>query len=121
MWQMGAGLANQRHCTVVSIKASYLKILVTKTDNQNNYSFSDKIVSKPRACKLTINNDSCCGAPSFGHYVLSHTCVVGRVRQTRLFDDQIVVDGDVEVSVLCWVNYLFILQPLHLGDRERRN
>lgn len=62
----------------------------------------------------TINNDSGCGAASFGHDVLGYACVVGGVRQTRLFDDQVVVDGDVEVSVLGWVNYLFVLQPLHL-------
>lgn len=66
----------------------------------------------------TVNDNSRCGASSFCHYVLRHTRVVGRVRQTRLLDDQVVVNGDVEVSVLCWVNYLFILQPLHLGDEE---
>lgn len=30
------------------------------------------------------------------------------------------VNGDVEVSVLCWVNYLFILQPLDLRDEEEQ-
>lgn len=73
-----------------------------------------------QACKLTVDNNSRCSAPSFGHYVLSHACVVGRVRQTCLFDDQVVVDCDVEVSVLCWVDYLFVLPPLHLGGTERR-
>ena len=68
---------------------------------------------------LTVNNNSSCSATSFGHNVLCHTCVVGCVRQTCLFDDQVVVDGDIKVSVLCWVNYLFVLQPLHLVDSER--
>lgn len=71
-----------------------------------------------QANRLTINNDGGCGAPSFGHNVLSHTRVVGRVRQTRLFDDQVVVDRDVEVPVLCWVNHLFVLPPLHLEQTE---
>lgn len=59
--------------------------------------------------QLTINDNSCCGASPFGHDVLRHARVVGRVRQTRLLDDQVVVDGDVEVSVLRRVDNLFIL------------
>lgn len=48
---------------------------------------------------LTVDYNGCCGASSFSHYVLSHTRVVGCIRQAGLFDDQVVVDGDVEVSV----------------------
>lgn len=70
--------------------------------------------------KHTVDYDGGRSAPSFGHDVLGHTRVVGCVRQTRLFDDQVVVDGDVEVSVLCRVNYFFVLQPLHLGETGAR-
>lgn len=59
--------------------------------------------------QLTVNDNSRCGAPPFGHDVLRHARVVGRVGQTRLLDDQVVVDGDVEVSVLRRVDNLFIL------------
>lgn len=78
-----------------------------------------QIPSKAGARERTVNNDGCRSASSFGHYVLSHTRVVGRVGQTRLFDDQVVVDGDIEVSVLCGINYFFVFQPLHLGETER--
>lgn len=59
--------------------------------------------------QLTVNDNGRCGAPPFGHDVLRHARVVGRVGQTRLLDDQVVVDGDVEVSVLRRVDNLFIL------------
>lgn len=58
---------------------------------------------------LTINNNGRCSASSFGHYILGHTRVVGCVRETRLLDDQVVVNSDIEVSVLRRVDYLFIL------------
>lgn len=58
--------------------------------------------------KLTINNNGGCSASSFGHYILGHTRVVGCVRETRLLDDQVVVNSDIEVSVLRRVDYLFI-------------
>lgn len=67
-----------------------------------------------RPSELTVNNNSGCGASPFGHYVLGHTGVVGCVGQTGLLDDQVVVDGDVKVSVLHWVNDLFIFKPFHL-------
>lgn len=58
---------------------------------------------------FTIDNNCGSGAPSLGHDVLSHAGVVGSVREAGLFDDQVVVDGDVEVSVICWINNLLIL------------
>lgn len=67
-----------------------------------------------KSSKLTINNNRGCGAPPFGHDVLRHARVVGRVGQTRLLDNQVVVDGDVEIPVLRRVDYLLVLQPLHL-------
>lgn len=68
---------------------------------------------------LTINNDVGCGAPPFGHDVLRHAGVVGRVGQARLLDDQVVVDGDVEVPVLRRVDDLLVLQPLHLRRDDK--
>lgn len=79
------------------------------------------------ASELTINDHSRRRAPSFGHDVLGHARVVGRVGQTRLLDDQVVVDGDIEVPVLRRVNYLLVLPPLHLwgggegGQQRRKN
>lgn len=73
-----------------------------------------------KASKLTINNNCRCGAPPFGHDVLRHARVVGRVGKTRLLDDQVVVDGDVEIPVLRRVDYLLVLQPLHLRWRYKR-
>lgn len=72
-----------------------------------------------KASKLTINNNRRRGAPPFGHDVLRHARVVGRVGQTRLLDDQVVVDGDVEIPVLGRVDYLLVLQPLHLRWRYK--
>lgn len=69
-----------------------------------------------QASELTINDHSRRRAPSLGHDVLGHARVVGRVGQTRLLDDQVVVDGDVEVPVLRRVNYLLVLPPLHLWE-----
>ena len=58
---------------------------------------------------FTVDNDCGGGAASLGHDVLRHTGVVGRVGETRLLDDQVVVDGDVEVSVVRGINDLLVL------------
>ena len=63
----------------------------------------------------TINDDGGRGAPPLGHDVLGHARVVGGVGEARLLDDQVVVDGDVEVPVLRRVDDLLVLQPLHLN------
>lgn len=62
----------------------------------------------------TIDDDSGGGASSLGYDVLGHARVVGRVRQPSLLDDQVVVNGDVEVTVVCRVDDFLILQPLNL-------
>lgn len=64
---------------------------------------------------LTIDNHSCRGAFPFGHNVFGDTSIIGRVRQPGLLDDQVVIDGDVKISVFHGINHLFVLQPLHLG------
>lgn len=58
---------------------------------------------------FTIDNYCSGGAPSLGHDILSHAGVVGSVREAGLFDDKVVVDGDVKVSVICGIDNLFIL------------
>ena len=68
----------------------------------------------------TVNDDGGRGAPPLGHDVLGHARVVGRVGEARLLDDQVVVDGDVEVPVLRRVDDLLVLQPLHLNNGENR-
>lgn len=67
---------------------------------------------------ITVNDDGGRCAASLGDDVLGNARVVSCVRKARLFDDQIMVDGDVEVSVLRWVDDLFVLQPLHLPERR---
>lgn len=64
--------------------------------------------------RRTVDDDGGCCASPFGHDVLGHAGVVGGVGQTGLFDDQVVVDGDVEVSVIRGVDNLLVFQPLHL-------
>jgi len=64
---------------------------------------------------LTIDNHSRSGAFPFGHNVFGDTSVIGCVRKPGLLDDQVVIDGDVKISVFHGINHLFILQPLHLG------
>lgn len=64
--------------------------------------------------RLTVNYDGRCGASPLGHDVLRHAGVVGGVGQSGLFDDQIVVDGDVKVSVIRRVNNLLVFQPFNL-------
>lgn len=68
----------------------------------------------------TIDDDGGSGASSLGYDVLGHAGVVGRVRQPSLLDDQVVVDGDVEVTVVRRVDNLLILQPLNLCEKETR-
>lgn len=63
---------------------------------------------------LTIDNHSRCGAFPFGHNVFGNTSVIGGVRKPGLLDDQVVINGDVKVSVFHRINHLFVLQPLHL-------
>lgn len=58
---------------------------------------------------VTVDDNCCRGAASFGHNVFSHAGVVGRVREAGLLDDQVVIDGDVEVPVVCWINNLLVL------------
>lgn len=69
--------------------------------------------------RLTVDDDGGCGAPPLGHNVLGHAGVVCRVGQTRLLDDEVVVDGDVEVPVLRRVDDLLVLPPLHLPGEMR--
>lgn len=59
--------------------------------------------------RFTVDDDRGGGAASLGHDVLRHTGVVCRVREAGLFDDQIVIDGDVEVPVICRVDDLLVL------------
>lgn len=68
---------------------------------------------------VTVDDDCCRGAASLGHDVFGHAGVVGRVGEARLLDDQVVVDGDVEVPVVRRVDDLLVLQPLHLRRRRR--
>lgn len=58
---------------------------------------------------VTVDDNRCRGAASLGHDVFSHAGVVGRVGEAGLLDDQVVVDGDVEVSVVRWVDHLLVL------------
>lgn len=68
--------------------------------------------------QFTVDDNCGGGAASLGHDVLSHTGVVGGVGEAGLLDDQVVVNGDVEVPVVCGINNLLILQPLHLERRR---
>lgn len=75
----------------------------------------NKIKKIKRKCiNITIDDDSGCGAPPLGHDVLGYAGVVSGIRQTSLFDDQVVVDGDVKVTIVRRVDDLFVLQPLDL-------
>ena len=58
---------------------------------------------------VTVDYDCSRGASPFGHNVLGHAGVVGCVWQSSLFDDQVVVDGDVEVAIVGRVNDFLIL------------
>lgn len=69
---------------------------------------------------LTIDDHGCCSAFPFGHNVFGNTSVVGCVRKPGLLDDQVVINGDVKISVFHRINHLFILQPLHLRDSKGR-
>lgn len=55
---------------------------------------------KGRSICVTINNESSCAAASFGHHITSHTGVVCCVRESGLFDDQIMINSDEEIGVL---------------------
>ena len=57
---------------------------------------------------VTVDDNRGGGAASLGHDVLCHAGVVGCVGEARLFDDQVVVDGDVEVSVIGRIDNLLI-------------
>lgn len=69
--------------------------------------------------RLTVDDDGGRGAPPLGHDVLGHARVVGRVGQTCLLDDEVVVDGDVEVPVFCRVDDLLVLPPFHLPGETK--
>lgn len=71
--------------------------------------------------KVTVDDNRRRGAASFGHNVFSHAGVVCCVGEAGLLDDQVVIDGDVEVPVICRINDLFVLQPLHLRKRRSVN
>lgn len=58
---------------------------------------------------VTVDDNCRRGAASFGHDVFSHAGVVSRVGEAGLLDDQVVVDGDVEVPVICRINNLLVL------------
>lgn len=118
MWQTAAGARLIRH-TVGRLRRAFI---VSYQWKFNGLSGLLRIPVQSQACELTVNNHSRRRAPSFGHDVLGHTRVVGCVWETRLLDDQVVVDGDVEVPVLRRVNYLLVLPPLHLrgGEQQRR-
>lgn len=58
---------------------------------------------------LTIDDNCGGGAASLGHDVLGDAGVVGSVGKAGLFDDQVVVDGDVEVSVIRRINNFLVL------------
>lgn len=120
-WGRG-GSADQTHCwaaaarvyRVVSVKIQgTVRILAYSCDGTIR---NEKSRRQSQASELTINDHSRRRAPSLGHDVLGHARVVGCVGQTRLLDDQVVVDGDVEVPVLRRVNYLLVLPPLHLWE-----
>lgn len=64
---------------------------------------------------LTIDDHSRRGAFPFGHNVFGNTSIIGGVRKPGLLDDQVVIDGDVKISVFHGIDHLFVLQPLHLG------
>lgn len=74
---------------------------------------------KEEKTRLTVDDDGGRGAPPLGHDVLGHAGVVGCVGQTCLLDDEVVVDGDVEVPVLRRVDDLLVLPPLHLPGETK--
>lgn len=49
---------------------------------------------------ITVNDKRSRAAASFSHHVSSHAGVVGRVGESRLLDDQVMINGDQEVGVL---------------------
>lgn len=68
----------------------------------------------------TVNDERSGAAASFRHHVAGHAGVVGGVRESGLFDDQVVIDGDQEIGVLRWIYDILILQPVHLERHKRR-
>lgn len=58
---------------------------------------------------ITVDNNRGGGAASLGHNVLRHTRVVGGVGEAGLLNDQVVIDGDVEVPVVRGINNLLVL------------
>lgn len=73
-----------------------------------------KQLKKKKSINITIDYNSGCGAPPLGHDVLGYTRVVSSIRQASLFDDQVVVNSDVKVTIIRRVDDLFVLQPLDL-------
>ena len=66
-------------------------------------------MQRKQQLNVTVDDDCCRGAASFGHDVLSHAGVVSGVGEAGLLDDQVVVDGDVEVPVICRVDNVLVL------------
>lgn len=100
-WARTAARAAQGHCASPSCPTSCSECV--------------PILLQQYKASPTIDYDSRCGAFPFGHNVFCNTGVIGGVRKPGLLDDQVVINGDVKVSVFHGVNHLFILQPLHLG------
>lgn len=68
---------------------------------------------------LTIDDHCSRGATPLSNDVLSDACVVSGVGKPCLFDDQVMIDGDVEITIVCRIDNLFVLQPFHLHvDRD---
>lgn len=67
---------------------------------------------------VTIDYDGGGAAAPLGHHIVGHAGVVGCVREASLLDDQVMVNGYQEVGVQCWVDCVFVLQPVDLQVKK---
>lgn len=66
--------------------------------------------------RLTKDYNSGSGAPSFSHDVAGRTGVVSRIRETSVWDDQIMIPSGVRGRVS--VQGFVVFQPFHLEEKK---
>lgn len=73
-----------------------------------------------KTCFHTKHNDCCRGTTSPSNNVAGQAGVVSRVRQPCFIDDQVVVGSSVDIEVFKRTHQLFILQPLNLEKKKKK-
>ena len=67
---------------------------------------------------MCVTVDDKCGraASALGHHVAGNACVICRIGQTSLLDDEVMVNGHQEVGIQSQVDSILVLQPVHLRE-----